>query len=246
MRFPQSILTLAGLAAVAAALPLSATAAASYGNIASPGVYYGSGNVNGNWTIDTSNNVEVALRIKDRASNATIDGSSGIYQANAGFCNPICAGGPKANWNYDFSVNTQAGGGTLDLSNVFVLIELDQDASAATSFTTLDVLTNWGDNTYWNGTTGTVQAAASAGDFGVQQSANPLFGNSGYGYLPGSGLYDLRLSVYAKDTNGGLGALLAQTTAEVSVPEPGSLVLVGLAGLLAVGTLRKPAAKQAA
>ena len=68
--------TLIGAAASAVAVPVS-----SYGNIGTPGVYFGSGNVNGNWTIgtDTANNVEVALRVKNRATLATINGASGVY-----------------------------------------------------------------------------------------------------------------------------------------------------------------------
>ena len=142
----------AGALACGASLALSglaqAAAVSSYGNIAAPGVYFGSGNVNGNWTVgtDTSNPVEVALRAKNRATLATIDGSSGIYRADTGLCNPVCSGGPKAMWNYEFSVNTQAGGGSLDLTGVIVELAVDTDASAGTAFTLLNVLANWGDN----------------------------------------------------------------------------------------------------
>ena len=66
---------------------------------APPGVYFGSGNVNGNYTIDTANNVEAALRAKNRdGAQQTIDGSSGVYQANAGTCGGGmgCSGSTKA------------------------------------------------------------------------------------------------------------------------------------------------------
>lgn len=227
------------LALAVSALTLSASALAvpTYGNIAAPGVYFGSGNINGNWTIDTSNDVEVALRIKNRGTGATIDGSSGIYRADPGLCNPICSGGPKAAWNYEFSVNTQAGGGNLDLTQVFAILEVDTDASAGTSFTALDLFANWNDNSYWSGTRRVGAGPALAGEYGVQQSANPLFGNSGFGFLPGAGLYDLRLSVYANNS-GVQGALLASTSTQVAIPEPGSLALAGLA-LAGLATLRR-------
>lgn len=225
------------LAGAAFAAPIS-----SYGNIAAPGVYFGSGNVNGNWTIgtDNTNAVEVALRAKNRATLATIDGSSGIYHSAPGLCNPTCSGGPKAMWNYEFSVNTQAGGGLLDLTNVMVELAVDTDASAGTAFTLLNVLTNWGDNSYYNGVK-RVGNTPVAGEFGVQQSANPLFGNSGFGFLPGNGLYDLRLTVFDINAAGGRGAVLAQTTIQVEVPEPAGLALVGVAlcGLAAVGRRRR-------
>ena len=229
----KSMSTQLALAAATLMIATSASAAASYGDIVSPGVYFGSGNVNGNWTIDTSNGIEAALRIKDRGTLATVDGSSGVYQVNPGLCNPVCSGGPKAAWNYELSVNTHGGGGVLDLTNVLVFLELDQDASAAVTYgTPLNVLTNWNDNTYWNGGT-RVGASPVSGEFGVQQSANPLFSDSGYGYLPGPGLYDLRLTVTDR-----AGNVLARTTAEVSVPEPASLALVG-AALAAAGLVRR-------
>ncbi|WP_201495106.1 PEP-CTERM sorting domain-containing protein [Rubrivivax sp. A210] len=222
--FSRLALALAALTASASAL-----AVPTYGDIASPpGVYFGTGNVNGNWTIDTTNNVEVALRIKDRATLATIDGSSGVYRANPGLCNPICGGSSKANWNYEFSVNTRANGsGVLDLTNVFAILEVDIDGTAGTNFTAINLYANWNDNSYWNGAR-TIGVAPAAGDYGVQQSANPLFANSGFNFLPGRGLYDLRLSVYVNDA-GNRGALLASTSTQVTIPEPASLGLAGLA-----------------
>ena len=227
-------------AASAVAVPVS-----SYGNTAAPGVYFGSGNVNGNWTIgtDTSNNVEVALRAKNRATLATIDGSSGIYSTTAGLCNPICTGGPQAMWNYELSVNLRNGGGLQSFFDVFVELSVDTDSSATTNFNVLNVLTNWPDNEYYNGTrrvdTG---LGPQAGEYGVQQSANPKFASAGFGgALPGPGLYDLRLAVYANN-NGARGALLSEIGTQVQVvPEPSSIALTGLAllGLCGIGRRRR-------
>ena len=223
----QALMAAAGTLGLAG----SVLAAPSYGDIAAPGVYFGSGNVNGNWTIDTSNNIEVALRAKDRGTLATIDGSSGAYfVSNPGFCNPVCGGSNKAAWNYEFSVNVRADGtGTADLSDFIVQMEVDTDPTAGMNWVVLNVLSNWPDTAYWDGSAPRINRQSPiAGEFGAQQSANPMFGDSGYGYLPGRGTFDLRLSVYAPSTQG-QPTLLAQTGATVQVPEPGSLALAGLA-----------------
>ena len=220
--------TLIGAAASSVAVPVS-----SYGNIGAPGVYFGSGNVNGNWTVgtDTTSTVEVALRAKNRATGATINGSSGIYATTEGLCNPVCTGSAKAMWNYELSVNLRAGGGLQSFFDVFVELSVDTDSSAGTSFNVLNVLTNWPDNEYYNGSRRVDTAMGpQAGEYGVQQSANAKFANAGFGgVLPGAGLYDLRLAVYANN-NGVRGAMLAETNTQVQVvPEPSSIALTGLA-----------------
>lgn len=228
-------LTLTGLALAAAG---AVQAVPDYGDIVgvtndADGVYFGTGNVNGNWTIDTANGIEVALRAKNRSTLATIDGSSGIYHANPGLA--VAPGAPKAAWNYEFSVNTQAGGGGAVLNDFIVELGVDTDPGLGMVFTFLDVLNNWPDNAYWNGAR-TVGANPGATDYGVQQSANPLFGDSGFPPFDVGipGLYNLQLSVYAKGPQGERGALLAQSGIRVQIPEPATLLLLGM-GLTGLG-----------
>ena len=95
------------------------------------------------------------------------------------------------------------------------------------------MITNWGDNSFWNGTArrdGTAAAPGPgpiAGEFALQQSANPFFPNSGFGFVPADGLYDLTLSVY--QTVGTARLLRSSVTTQLQVPEPGSLALTAAA-----------------
>ena len=247
------------LLASALLLATGAQAAATYGSLNTAafatsavgdwtdGVYFGSGNPNGNWTIETVGNVEIGLRAKNRRTDVFIpvDGSSGTYMFDQGYCNPNCTGGLKAAWNYEFSANVRADGtGQDDLTGYTVQVRVDTDNTAATAFTAWTTVTsNWGDNAYWDGVDslgGNPALAADnesrrigtgpaqAGEFGLQQSANPLFANAlfqpGFNVWTG-GLYRIEMRIL--DTAGGV---VADTGINVGVvPEPASLALVALA-----------------
>jgi hypothetical protein len=224
----------------------SASAVMSYGNVAPPGVYFGAGNVNGNFTIDTANGVEVGLRTKDRQTGFLHDGSSGVYKVPGNVCVSGCGGAGRAQWNYEFSVNVDlaalGGSSMLDINNFVIELFVDTDPTAATNFTVLNVLTNWFDNQYWDGSAPRRIGVATAGlgEYALQQSANPRFANSGFGYVPGPGLYDMQLFVR---TGGANPVTLAGTRMQIEVPVPGSLALTGLAllGLGVVARRRKAA-----
>ena len=125
----------------------SALAVPTYGNIISPpSVIFGSGNVNGNFTINTANNVEVAIRAKNRYSGPTLDGSDGTYNVEGGACGLLPCGGAtsalKAKWNYEFAVNVRANGTGLDLLAYEVELMVDTDPTSGVAWNTLNVITN--------------------------------------------------------------------------------------------------------
>lgn len=228
----------------------TAAAALSYGSLGGPGFFNGSGVPDGNFWIDTAGGIQVGLRIKDRGlfpNIGQLDGNNPThtYNVNGGPCtagagNTPCGGAPKADWNYEFSVSV---GQTDSLTNYIVRLYVDTDPTAAVNFTSvLDVFNNWGDNTYWNGAERQGMSPL-LGEYIVQQSANPNFGDSGFGFIPGAGLYDIKLSVFAS-TDTGLTNALASTTIQAQVPEPSSIALLGaaLGGLAYFGRRRKSAA----
>lgn len=103
----------------AAALLAVAISPASAGvvydaDLAAPGVYYGTGNTNGHFVVDTENGVEIGIRAHlYKAGNITPIGN--LYQAPTGLYNAT-----HAFWNFDFSVNP----GTLSLAGTTALITI--------------------------------------------------------------------------------------------------------------------------
>ncbi|MBT9501520.1 MAG: PEP-CTERM sorting domain-containing protein [Burkholderiaceae bacterium] len=206
------------LAAALATMTLASTSAmavASYGDVAAPGVYFGTGNVNGNWTIDTDSGVEVALRAKNRQTLQTIDGSGGTYMAELGAC-LTCTGAPKAMWSYEFSVNSGS------LSGVTYLLGIDHDPSAGVSYSWVDPAAHWADN-----------AIAPVPFNGFQNSQNVLFASTPGGPFDVNmaGLYSVTLQAWNNTS------MLASTTMNVqvgAVPEPETYALM-FAGLGVLG-----------
>ena len=238
----KSLLMLSLAAAAALAAPVAnAAAVSSYGNVALP-IYMGSGNVNGNYTVvtDASLGLQAGLRVKDRSTLLTVDGSSGVYSVQQGLCGGAC-GGTKQYLSYEFSFDSGFGGTPGgDLSNYIVELSVDTNPSIATTFTLLNIFANWGDNEYSadNGLTKHSALAPSSGDSAVQQSANASFSNAGFaGMVLADGLYTIRLDAYLKNENGGKGLLALSDTivAKVGetvpgqVPEPASFALAGIA-----------------
>jgi hypothetical protein len=224
--------TAVAVAALAMTFGTTANATASYGDIATPfGVYFGSGNVNGNYTIDNSNGIELGLRAKTY-QGATIDGSSGVYQANTGL-SPLASN--RSDWNFEYSISTLGGASTL--SGYKFRLGIDTDPSAGVNYLNIDPVNGIPDNSTQPGRGGFV---------GAQNSENSIFF---YKKVPGTafdpaldGLYNFSLAAFdLEDAN--FSNALASTNilvrvgnpASTNVPEPASMALLalGAAGLFA-------------
>lgn len=219
------------LACVAIVTSASAAAAEVYGSVTSPpGVYYGTGNPNGAFNITRGGNIELALRAKNRgAGPVLIDGSSGIYSVAQGYCNPVCGGGLKAAWNYDFSIHTTDGSA---LSQYAYRLGVDHNPGAAATFDFVNPLTYWFDN-------------AKDGLAGVQASQNVFFTNTPGGrfnvFTPG--LYNFILLAYDTEDLAFANALAQVEITVQVVPEPQSVALFAL-GLASLAAMRRRKAKQ--
>ena len=203
--------------AAAAFASASAQAASSYGNIAPPGVYFGTGNINGNWSIGTDHGIELALRAKNRQTGTPLDGSTGTYFADPG---TYAGGGVKAKWNYEFSVNP----GTL--AGLTFKLGVDHDPTAGVNYSWVNPQTYWFDN-------------ATSGN-GFQNSQNVGFGGTPGGAfnVNTEGLYSFVLQAFDGTTLVDSTSMNVQVGTTVPVPEPETYALM-LAGLGMLGALMR-------
>lgn len=192
----------------------------TYGNLSSPGVYFGSGNSNGNFTIGTDNGIELGLRSKNRQTFALFDGSSGVYYAPLG---TYLGSGVKHITSYEFSANSTGYTGETPL---LYRLGVDQNPTMMTSFTWVDPTTHWVDN-----------AIAPSGFVGFQNSQNIGFGDTPGGAFDPliSGMYTFVLEAWAGQQMMDTVTMQVQIGDTVPVPEPGSLALMfGALGALSL------------
>jgi hypothetical protein len=90
-------------------------------NLASPGVYFGSGNANGSFAVDTQDGVELGLRSKVSNSLSPITPIGDIYKIPLG-----------NKFNFDYSINPFVGGSEVSLSGTTSLISITDIANHRT------------------------------------------------------------------------------------------------------------------
>ena len=214
-----------------------------------PDVLFGSGNLNGSFTVDRQNGVELALRGKLRypPSNIFNSNGDGTYSFNPGVA-PTQAS-PTAEWSFEWSINSNYDGSGGVLNSLTYQLGMDSDPGLGTNFTVLDVINGnnpgngvlcWDHSTGTNSSTaanddrvacnnaGTLAAhtASYAGFIGAnnvaQNSWKPHWFLTGFDPNAG-GTYDFYLAAFDN------GVEVARTAIQIQVPEPGSLALVGLA-----------------
>jgi hypothetical protein len=220
-----------GLGGIADAAPLVAFDA----NLASPGVYYGSGNINGGFVTADTTDIELGLRTIERyVAPIAPDGSSSTYDVKTG--DATAPGHTGTDWGFVFSINT-----ALSAASSFTL------ANITASLCVEDVgqgTTNCGNPL---GITDNVLSPTSP-TTGVQNSEALQFLNTTS--PTDTRFFDLGFNIDADDTyiftlsvsDLATGALLdsVQMTdiagAGATVPEPSSIALFG-AGLLGLGLI---------
>jgi hypothetical protein len=191
------------------------------------GVYYGSGNINGGFTIDTDNGVELGLRAKTldpNGSNQVINTPTDVYDVPDGL-SPFKAG--RAAWNWDVSIDILGGPDTA-ISQLTATLTITDTITS--SQIVIDPINGLGGD-------------ATLGTTGVQNSENPLFAvifPAGYSV---NSLDPYRFDLTVSDANGNVES--DTIFVDPQAPEPSTIGLVLSGGLVlflrrrSLGLLRK-------
>ena len=246
-----------------AMLAVSALAAHAADAPVTNAVIAGTGIGNNDFTIGTGSGIggstiELGLRARERyggpgpifsPTNNTYNNDTNTYNHAAGGFTPIPATpngtspGPRASWNFDWSINSNSNGATtnVNLGGYTYLLSLDTDPGVGISYQSFDpVNSGLNDNSFGNNLTtqGNGAEATSLANYKALVGANNLVQNSwNYQFFPSlftfdpnaNGTYTIRLQ--AIDLSGAIlaSSLINVNVGVAAVPEPGSMALMGLA-----------------
>jgi len=257
-------LTLATLAWTSLSLAASA-GTLLYDQNVTPDVIFGSGNVNGSYTVDRDNGVELGLRGKLRHNasgapeNTFNSNGDGTYSFNAGVA--PTQNFPTAEWSFEWSINTNwDGSSSWQLDDLTYELGLDDDPTSATNFLTFDPINgvNGPLGVQWDHAIGN-NATGSGGGTSISNGASNASGYAGliasnnvaqqswkpHWFIPGfdptvNGTYDFYLT--ASDGGGEVARTEIQMVVGgggAVVPEPSTLLSFAAIGLLACGPLAR-------
>ena len=120
-------------------ISISTNAVTQYDQNVTPDVIFGTGNPNGGFTTDRSNNIEVGLRLKIPFTTIINSNGDGTYSFSAA---ELATGTPPGVWNFEFTVNTHYNTPSgPNLNNFTYELGLDADPSLATNFLVFDPIT---------------------------------------------------------------------------------------------------------
>jgi len=227
-----------------------------------PGVIFGGGNINGSFTVDRQNDVEVGLRAKLRHNatgnpeNTFNSNGDGTYSFDAGVAPTQSF--PTAVWSFEWSINSDLDGvGGSDLNTFTYVLGIDSNPGITQTWSTFDPINvdapDWFDHSMGNNNTtdATDSIATDRASFVDLIANNNVAQNSwkAHWFMPATfdptvdGQYDYYLAVF----NG--GTQLARTDMSVIVgagavvPLPAAVWLFGsgLLGLVGIAKRKKAA-----
>ena len=203
-----------------------------------PGVYFGTGNSNTHWTVNTQGGAELGLQTLIRYTGPTVtpEANSSIYNVPLG-TNLIHGG---ALWDFAFSANV--GGAGLTLSGITTQLSLVDVANRTTGgFNALLI----GDNAGYGPSGKNLAASNASADYGFQNSEALSFagiaaGLGDSGFNPNQN--DTYILTFSAATSAGasLGSVTETIVAGTGapVPEPRDIAILGV-GLLGLAAVRQ-------